>query len=398
MATSKKSYYDYGLIVNSFLDFAMLFPSFAKSNLESVFDFWKPIRAEEEIYAATGNYIGLHGLIRLASGLNPSNVVVRRLSNVSYILEFAWALYRVVVGKNTAAQLRPMLILPFLMFVWGRFDKKNKQNKWTLYKDNEDDDYWNIKKLDNTVPGHDYGHGRIELTNVLCFDSNIYCTNGGLWLTGSAFSDCDDYSHDECLENDNSQRGIYHEIQSEGQTVEFSFPIITDEISTNIRATLVWSDDVYSTSRNGGLLVNTLDMTLFEELSNGTQRFYEPLESTLGYTPSSTWTINHSPRVGAKYQLLVSGTVIVSTQPFAVVVSGFNATFVTDKVTDTSSTWGAMPNNFFVKMHELMVHQLEQQSFRINLQSLVIDKLRPHQTIQASHDVAPSLLVGKNQL
>ena len=217
----------------------------------------------------------------------------------------------------------------------------------------EVDDYWNIKKLDNTVPGHDYGHGRIELTNVLCFDSNIYCTNGGLWLTGSAFSDCDDYSHDECLEHDNSQRGIYHEIQSEGQTVEFSFPIITDEISTNIRATLVWSDDVYSTSRNGGLLVNTLDMTLFEELSNGTQRFYEPLESTLGYTPSSTLTINHSPRVGAKYQLLVSGTVIVSTQPFAVVVSGFNATFVTDKVTDTSSTWGAMPNNFFVKMHEL---------------------------------------------
>ena len=67
MATSKKSYYDYGLIVNSFLDFAMLFPSFAKSNLESVFDFWKPIRAEEEIYAATGNYIGRIYLLKFSS-------------------------------------------------------------------------------------------------------------------------------------------------------------------------------------------------------------------------------------------------------------------------------------------------------------------------------------------
>ena len=195
MATSKKSYYDYGLIVNSFLDFAMLFPSFAKSNLESVFDFWKPIRAEEEIYAATGNYIGLHGLIRLASGLNPSNIVVRRLSNVSYILEFAWALYRVVVGKNTAAQLRPMLILPFLMFVWGRFDKKNKQKALAAEKAKVVDVsmclksvyHSNVRDAPQTFPTNLEEITTEWLSNalqekVLSFDSRI-CAEGQISLT-----------------------------------------------------------------------------------------------------------------------------------------------------------------------------------------------------------------------
>ena len=217
----------------------------------------------------------------------------------------------------------------------------------------EVDDYWNVKKLDGVVPGHDCGYGRVELTKLLCLDSDNQCTNSGLWLTGSAFANCDDYSHDTCRENDNSQRGIYHEIQSEGQTVQFSFPTINDDTTSDMKATLVWTDDVYSTSKYGGLLVNSLDMTLLEEFSNGTQRLYEPLQYTLGYTPSTTQTIIHTPIVGAKYQLFVTGTMIVSAQPFAVVVSGFNGTLVTDQMTSTTSAWGAMSGNFLMKLHEI---------------------------------------------